>query len=244
MTADTPTQSLSKTYPVTVQVNGRGTRFQIKRLDVGEFTAFKRDWDRIGRLERKDQARIDAHRRPVINRVTGEPRRALDPPPKDAVVEDGILMESDDEVLARLDLEESDEARTVRETRERAELEFRAAFCVEALTAYVTCDPGQLDDDGAPVLTGADIVRAFGGHAAVMNQLLQSIWRENVLDEPTKKALASLRASWPSSSAPNLTAAGDAPAPTAPAVSEKASASPVTAMASSATSSGATDPTS
>ena len=51
-------QLLTDTYPVTLAIDGRDIRFQVKRLEFGEYNRFEREFVRQRRVENKRTARI------------------------------------------------------------------------------------------------------------------------------------------------------------------------------------------
>lgn len=226
---DQPPQMLAETYPVTLAIDGRDVRFRIKRFDLGEYTAFTRDFNRVGRMGSRDEYRIERARQPILDPVTREPKR-------DA--EGAAVLETNDQVLARLDLEETDEDRRRREQRDAEEEAFATEFLVTSLTSYVTCEPGQLSTASEPVTTGAQILRVYAARQDVLQGLLQEIYAQNCFPEAIKKKLASRHASPPGSSASSPTAPGDGPGPTVGPAGARGSAKPATATASPATSSG------
>lgn len=236
MTADLqPPQVLTDRFPITLPIDGRDIRFWIKRFDLGEYTAFIRDFNRVGRMGSRDQYRIERARQPILDPVTRTPAR------RDA---GDVLMETDDQVLARLDFEETAEQRATREQRDAEEEAFATEFLVRSLTEYVTCEAGQLSTAREPVTTGAQILQAYGARQDVLQQLLQAIFSENCLPEAIKKKLASRPGSQPGSPASTPTAPGGGPDPIAAPAGERGSANPAAAMAWPGTSSGSAGTTS
>lgn len=232
-TEQTP-QILGNTYPTTLLIDGRDIRLQIKRLDLGEWTTFDRDFGRVGRAVQRDRYRLERNRRPVIDPVTQQPKQR---PVLRAVVVDGrstdqmeptgeleTVLETDLEVLARLDDEETDEQREVREKRNRAEDDFLADLTRRSITAYVACEPNQLYSADGPVTNGADLLKLYGARESIVTALFTEIYLQNALSEEKKKELASQRASSRGSSTSSPTANGVAPAPTAGDASPKDSA--------------------
>lgn len=118
--------------------------------------------------------------------------------------------------------------------RERAEEAEAHAFLEEAIANYVAVDTtvqALVDDDGRPVETGADLVRSYGWHAAICNQLLEAIHRENSLTVHEKNVSRARRASKSSPLAPVTAPSGATPeTPAAPASSAgSAPSAPATA---------------
>lgn len=233
-------------YPATITIDGREVRLRIARFTLDQFTTFSRDFNRVGRIVKRDEVLLDRHRQKVIDRETGEPLKEwLDEPETDEqgrVQRDAdgtvrlrrvqrIVFEDDATVLARLELDETDEQRAAREQRERDDNQFAADFLVQAITDYIAVEPGQLSTDTSPITTGAQLLAKYAGRQDVTGRLLQTVYLENCIDDATKKKLQSRRATAATSIAAETTAAGSAPAPIAASASEMDSAPAVIATA-------------
>jgi len=112
-----------------------------------------------------------------------------------------------------------------------------SAFVTQAIGDYVRVKPGQMTFDGAPVSTGLEFVRAYGGSPTVVIALLMAISAYNEVSDDEKKAWLSLSDSKASSPAPTATASGGRPGATADAAVPAGSAPTAIAPVSDETSS-------
>lgn len=114
--------------------------------------------------------------------------------------------------------------------REQFEDECRI-FTDQSVTSYVTFAEGDVaDDTGAPIVSGADIVRAYENRTDVLSACLQAIFSENFLGKAQKKILSSRRIFSPGSTPSTPTPSGRAPEPTATSAgsSDSAASAPAT----------------
>jgi hypothetical protein len=245
---------LGETYPTTLRVDGRVLAIHVKRFDLGEYNGFMRDFQRSGRIAKRDEMLLDKYRKPVIDRETGEPMKQwvsepvlVEGEPQFVETTDAkgnpvqtvkmhrvqrTVFEDDATVLARIELEESDAERTARMRRDADDEQFAVDFLVHSIETYISVEPGQLATADAPIRTGAQFLRYFAGRQDVLQDALQRIYTENCLSDDVKKKLELQRASLRGSTPSTETADGDAPAPTAAAASATGSASPAAATAS------------
>ncbi len=202
-------------YPTTLHVDDRTIDIRVKAFTLDEYSAFTRDFAKAGRISKRDQLFLDQRRKPVIDRETGEPQ-------KETRVVDGVektvtVFEDDATVLARIELEETDDERAKREGRDAADEEFSRKFTIESITRFVSVEPRQLvDANDESLTTGEDLLRRYAARQDVLSAVLEAIYLENVLSDEQKKTLRSLRDSQRSSIEPTSTTAGASPAPTAP----------------------------
>lgn len=218
-------------YPANLLVDGRAIKLRITRFDMGQHTDFMRGWSRIGRIAKRDELRIERARQQKTDPFMREPMftdiPAVDGQPAKRIP----VMETDAEVLARLDLDEADDVRDARDKRDADDEDFAREFVTTSISNFIAVEPRQLSTADAAITTGAQLLRYYASREDVLNALLALIYTENVLSEAQKKMLASLHAS-PAGSTPSTpTASGDAPAPTAIAASNSTSASSADAAA-------------
>jgi len=240
-------------FPVTLTIDGRGVRFRIARLDINDYTRFNTGFQRCGVIMRRTEARIERDRKTVTytaGQLIPNPRRgAKDQPPMIPAPTDGVRPETDDEVLIRVELESTPEAITARLEQDAADETFSRTFVIDAITRFVSIDPGQLtrrakpgdgptvvrrDEAGVDVVdlrTGEDLLRSFGARQEILQLVLAQIYLENYLSEAQKKRLRAPRDSDSSSNGSTPTAAGDRPAATAAPASPSTSAAPDAATA-------------
>lgn len=65
------------------------------------------------------------------------------------------------------------------------------AFIVQAMTEYVTVEPGQiyLDDGTESITKGADVARLYGARTQVLSEFVAKIFMENTLSVEQKRIL-------------------------------------------------------
>jgi hypothetical protein len=66
------------------------------------------------------------------------------------------------------------------------------AFVEQSITNYVAFEPGDVEGDDGPVVTGAQIIEAFYGRSDVIGACYEAIFSENCLGKSQKKILNSL----------------------------------------------------
>lgn len=125
------------------------------------------------------------------------------------------VMEDDATVLARLDLEQTDEEIEAREKKSLEEEAFSGQFLSMAIKTYVTVEPGQLATSNAPITTGDQILRFYAARHDVLQAVLSEIYTTNCLSDDAKKKLALRRAFDRGLLTVNQTAVGAEPAPIA-----------------------------
>lgn len=148
---------------------------------------------------------------------------------------DEVFVIPDAEIRRRRLEEMSPEEHAAWEHLDADEDTARDTFYEEAVSAYVTVRPGQIQleergPDGTAVreiTAGADLVRLFGARLDVMRTLVDTIGIENTLSDPVKKAWWSQFDSVASSTGPATEAGGKTPATTATAAAPEASATNV-----------------
>jgi len=203
-------------YPITLDLEDPDTgerqaiRARVARLTLEQCAAFNRDLYRSANppsaslIARQPDGPEQARRT-----LTLEPGRTIE----------GAFIVPADEVRARRLAEMAPDARAAFEALEDAEASAADRFVRESITAYVSIEPGQLFEDGpdgapVPIVTGADVVRAFGGRVDVLQACLRSIRNENTLSPSAKKALRSRSDSARISDAPVTVPPGATQAPT------------------------------
>lgn len=148
---------------------------------------------------------------------------------------DEVFVMPDAAVRTRRLAEMTPEQRTAWDAIDAADERRAAEFVVDTITRYIEVEPGEIDKEGAdlvaPLTSGADLVRYFGGHAAALRELVAIVRVEHTLSTALKNDLRSARASRRSSAAADLEGAG-IPGPTAAPVAPEASVGTVAAMAS------------
>lgn len=189
---------VSNHYKTTLRLDGEDVKFVIAKLSKEQATAFGLEFDRVRKIEEGEQLALAASADEVA--LTSEQLQA--------------------KRYVQLDPEEQQR----RDARERERAEHGDQFAVEAITAYVTAEPGQIfdEDEHREITSGADLVRHFGNRPDVLALLMSEIWLQNRLSEEQKKKLRLLRAFARSSDGP--AAAGETPAPTAASVGSEGSA--------------------
>lgn len=170
-------------YPVTLTIDGEEIAFRIKRMTVEEYIEFKGAFIEAGS--------------PTIEKFVS---RSQDECERDEKGNYRITLEE----LGRRWLEKATvEQRQEYEKAERARSERDNKFAIDAISKYVTVESGLLEvtSDGSEqsITEGEDILRIFGAREDVLQQILNSIWSENMLSANQKKALKSLTDSKPSS---------------------------------------------
>lgn len=85
----------------------------------------------------------------------------------------------------------------------------------DSVTKYASFPPGEVEIDGTPVETGAEIVRVFGARQLLMMQVINLVWASNRLPDGIKKNLKPLSDFLDGSSALSLDQAGNEPEPIA-----------------------------
>lgn len=98
-------------------------------------------------------------------------------------------------------------------------------FMEGAISSLVTVAEGQITDDGRPVSTGDDLLRAFPGRWDVLAAAYQAIYAANFMGKAQKNALCSQPIFFPGSQRSTPTVDGDGPASTAMPVAGNGSAS-------------------
>lgn len=207
--------SYSKQNPVTIYIDGEPIRIRVRRMTDEEHQAYMFDWNR---LQLRTLRQVD--------------RRAGD----EAL--------TDDQVRAKREAEWSvDELATKRE-RASFEAKEEADFTLSGIRAYVTVEPGQIQDDGEDVTTGEQLVAVFGARTDVITKLSAQVYLQNTLTPEQKKRLQSLLDSEGSSGESIRPTDGPRPEQTADAVAPSATAAIATAPESQipTTSSGTTAP--
>ena len=129
--------------------------------------------------------------------------------------DDEVFVIPDSEIRTRRLAELSPIERAAWDGLDAEDEAFAASFIVETLTRYVQVAPDQIEADGVPVTSGADLVRYFGGQGAALKALVRAVREENLLPSALKNALRSARDTRPSSSTPDREAPGSEPGPTA-----------------------------
>lgn len=215
-------REIARSYPITIHVDGEELKIHVKRLSLDEGTWFDHGFNRCARIQRKHRLWLDQQRRSLT--VDGQTR-----------------MESDAEVLARLELESSADATEERYARERADATFMATFCAEAITQFVTVPEGQVQIDGNAVTTGAQFLDAYSNRDDVLKVALMEIHLQNTLTDQEKKVWASRSVSRPTSIASRQITPGGAQGSTAAPVSPKGSVLSEVATDHSTALSGATE---
>ena len=266
-----PKLSVQTYYPVTVPIDGEPIACRIARLSAREFFTFAKEFDRVSDpvSERKITIRVtdeelakhpvprartraeDAAQEALEELRTGlaglengavltglltHVEAALPPEPTS---EEFVI--SDEEIRKRRLEEMTDVHRAAWEKTDAEDERFAASFIVDTVARYVTVEPGEIEVDDAPLTSGADLVRVFGGQTAALKALVRAVREENVLPTALKNAWRSARATTPSSNTPDLAVPGTAPGKTAASAEPKGSAPAAAATADpSPGSSGAT----
>lgn len=137
--------------------------------------------------------------------------------------------EFDDFAVVFMALNKTDDPPLSKEAKALAEQETRQ-WIRDALDAYLTIAPGQIDDAGSDITKGGDLLDLFGGRLDIVPQALGLIYGENRVSEKKKEAyrlglglslgLLEATASAATGSAPATTA--DAAEPTSSAPDEAA----------------------
>ena len=129
-----------------------------------------------------------------------------------------------------------------RGTAESTEEEKAASrqYIEDSIAAYITVKEGDIVDDGRPVTTGEDVIRAFCARTDVLTAFYQLIYSQNFLGKAQKKILSEQRFSFPGSARSMRRLDGDRPAPIATPV-EPSSSAPIDAATASSDETAETD---
>jgi hypothetical protein len=262
------TTPIASTYNTTFPLSDAGElRIRIAKLALGPAMAFRRRYSATKTREsvRRLSVRLPGEemaRRPVVRPRTEAEQAlvaALDAVtlPDDAAAELRALVDAaravagpeptdedtfvipDEEIRQRRYAELSADAQAAWQRQVEQEEADEIAFLSEAITAYVSLEPGQVreatPEGDRDIVTGEDILRVWGNKIDDLRALAALIRIENDLTDTRKKALRSLYGLGGSSPAPASEAAGNAPEPIVAPVDAKASAGSAAAMESSAT---------
>lgn len=198
------------------EATGQACPVRVRRFTVDQLQAFQ---DGFARVMHPTAERY-------IYRLSTDDEQALRPDGRTYVV-------SAAEVERRRLAEMPPDTRAAYDDAVKADSDFMAHFCSQAIAAHMWVPPGVrvvvIQDDGTErlVTDGAGLVEAFGGNLSMLVQLTKVIHEENTLSPEEKKALRLRFASTPSSPTPAGGAAVDGvrPAATAPRAGREGSAS-------------------
>lgn len=220
--ADNSYISLKNYYPTTVTVddaegNVVSLPIRVRRFTVDQMQAYQQQFHRFEhpaherRIYRQPDGDEQARKTVTFGTITSE-----------------VYAIPDTEIQRRRLLAMTDEDRAAYE-RERADEEaFQAAFLIGAVRDYVTVAPDvvlQMEDDAGAtqrVVSGADLVRVFGGQPMILGALARAVHTENMLTPEQKKRWRLPSSSTDGSTRPKVD--GPRPGGTVPAAAPSGSA--------------------
>lgn len=181
-------------YPVTLQVDGEEIDLRIKRMTFEEHQEFMARMTKFG---------TPTYQR-FVSRGTSEKEQE-----RNAEGHYTIPFEE----LAKTKIAElSPENRAEYEKAQEEDEAEGKEFLIYAFERFATVGKGLIEElpDGSEksVSTGLDLLRIFGARADVIQNVLDAIWKENMLDASQKKALLSPTGSSPSSAGQDQVQAG------------------------------------
>lgn len=151
-------------------------KVRVKKLTLEEMSDYKRDYQRM--------SDPPSNRMVFVRKPDGEEQERNE---KDEYV---IPLEA---IAARRLAEMTEEQRKKYDAMDAEDEKFARRFISESITKYVTVYPDELtDEDDNPIVTGADLLREFGGNRNVLLQLIVMIWAENTMSAAEKKVRRSL----------------------------------------------------
>lgn len=192
---------VKKDYPTVIDLDGETVRIRVTRLTVEQASAFNRDLYQSAHPESSA----------LVCRQESGPEQE-----KKLVTigtqEIPVFVVSDEEIRDRRIAEMSVEDQSEYHDRVREEMDFALKFLKDTLTRYVAVEPGQIIEEGPPVVdvtTGAQMLRLYGGRQEILGQLLTAVRTQNTWDEDSKKKWRSLFDSAHSSDARRSAAPGE-----------------------------------
>lgn len=211
-TTEPRTVALSRFYPprlITVETDeGPATlAVRVRRMRRGEFVrVFAVEWAGL------DPEHLESNRAIYRKRDTDEHER---------LEHGGAYIVPDTEIRARRLAEMTADAREAFRKLEAREAEAAAELAAQAVEKYVEVAPAFPDGtrqrvivDGAPIVTGGDLVEVFGGSLPVLTALAGLVRAEHQMAPDEKKGWRS-RSDSSIGSEPNRPASGGSPAETA-----------------------------
>lgn len=212
--------TLSNTYKKTLTIDGQDVQVRIKKFNKDDALWFRPGYLRI----QKDEAaaadelvRFALKWRRRMAEDMGVPVEQVDPP--NMIFLSGLL-----------EAELGEDGKRARRAAEDAREAAGNAFCIEAISRFVSVERGQIFDADAnrEIVNGEDLVAHYIAQPEVMVLLLAEIDRQNKISEHEKKRLSSRSASASTSLASST---GDGPRPVATAEPVASSSTAPTARA-------------
>jgi hypothetical protein len=208
--------SVSKHFSTTLHIDGQRVAIRISKFTPEDSAWFVPRFEMQGR----DFSAAQEELQQFAERWRMKEAQARGVPPTDVPLPD------EDRLTVLYEQELGPERTAQRRRDEIARDEAGNAFAMEAITRFVSVEPGQIYDTdiAREVLTGADFAQHFiGGRPQVIFSVMARIFAENRLPDEIKKKLSLQFDSRPTSPA-SSTAAGPRPAGTAPSAAAPATA--------------------
>jgi len=171
-------------WPGKLTIDGVDIVLHVRRHDMDESLAFEREYFKYASPDRG-----------VLDAVEGE---------DNMTVED--IMVAREQAKQRRELQMTQYERDVERERIIKKAEEMTEWIKRSVTENISLPEGELEWRGSPVLSGATLLKLFGGRSFLMMQICNLIWATNHLPEQIKNVLPSL-SDFPASSVARLKAA-------------------------------------